>query len=296
MNEKNLLHAELPVSLLDSERFRLLEKIGEGSLAHIWAASDVDASCVVALKILKKEFVDNSQVFARFLRENVVGLRFRHTNLAAIVSGIFDVAVQPYYAMELVPGEPVSTFLARDGALAAGAAVAIAHQVLSALRYLHGAGVVHRDVKPDNVMMSADENGLARATLLDFGLLRRVVIDPDNEITPPSISMGTPKYIPPEALQFTMHSSPSFDVYAVGVLLYETLCAAHPFEAPSESEMRERAIHGAPTPMRAHVRNVDAVLEEICLRALAHSPDERFESAQSMMQALDEWIACSSAP
>jgi eukaryotic-like serine/threonine-protein kinase len=259
-------------------RYVLAGELGAGGMARVVRARDLVLDRWVAVKLLPTGTVDATSR-ERFRREARSSARFSHPNAVATFDAGDD-AGQLYLVMELVDGPSLAQVLARDGPLAVDAAVRIADGVLAALDAAHAAGLVHRDVKPGNVLLGAG----GQVKLADFGIARRLD-DLAHDLTATGIVVGTPKYASPEQLA-GRPATAATDLYATGVLLYEMLAGAPPYDGATPATVAAAHL-SAPVPDVAAVRpDVPAAVAAAISRALAKDPAARFPSAAAMRSEL----------
>lgn len=260
--------------------------IGAGGMGVVYEAQT--AGGPVALKVLHPQRCEDERALRRFHDEVVAGLIVSHENLAATIDH-GEVDGVPYLVMERVCGEPLGTRLQRDGAPSLRRGVEIARQILAGLGALHAAGIVHGDVKSDNVLLESLEDGDVRARLIDLGLAH-VQFSPDDDVRRPGpdeeVVSGTPEYMAPEVIRGEGASTAS-DLYGVGVILYELITGATPFAGGAPSEITRRHLEDEVVPPSLRCEDdVPALLERIVLRALAKEPAQRFPSAAAFSAAL----------
>jgi eukaryotic-like serine/threonine-protein kinase len=257
-------------------RYRLLRRIGSGGMADVWLAEDAHLQRRVALKILHRRFAQDTEFVGRFEREAEAAAGLQHPNIVAVFDR-GDVEGTHYIAMQLLEGRSLKELI--DRALTAEQAVALIRQVLVAAGFAHRHGVVHRDLKPQNVIV--DDEG--KATVTDFGIARAGA----SEITQAGSVMGTPHYLSPEQAQGQDVTAVS-DLYSVGVMLYEALAGRVPFEAESAVAIAMKQV--SHTPQRPSSINpaVSPALDAVTMRALEKDPGQRFQSADAFIAALDE--------
>ncbi|MBX3471025.1 MAG: serine/threonine protein kinase, partial [Planctomycetes bacterium] len=256
-------------------RFELREELGRGAFAVVHRAWDASRQAEVALKVLLRV---EPRAAERFRREAEVLGRLRHPNIvAALESGAAD--GQPFIVEELVRG-PTLSAVARTRP-APGKAAQLARGIAAAVAHAHAAGVVHRDLKPDNVVVDA----AGRPRVLDFGIAGLLGAE-GPALTLPGAPLGTPGYMAPEQVRGS--ATPASDVYAVGGVLYELLCGRAPFDGASDALF---ATLEAPPPRPSDVApQVPPALDEVVLRCLAKDPGDRFPDADALRDALDAFL------
>jgi tRNA A-37 threonylcarbamoyl transferase component Bud32 len=260
-----------------ADRYELIDRIGEGGAAIVYRARDTRLDRVVALKMLRESFGGDAEFQRRFQREARAAASLNHPNIVDVYD--YGEARGTYYiAMEYVEGGSLKDEIRASGRLPPARARDVAQQVLAALEAAHARGLVHRDVKPQNVLL--DAAGVAKLT--DFGIVHA----PDAiETTQVGMTVGTAAYIAPEQATGGL-VGPATDVYGVGILLYEMLTGKPPFEGGTPFEVAYRQVNEPVPPPSQVARGVPADLEAIVLRALQKDPLARFGSAQQMADAL----------
>jgi eukaryotic-like serine/threonine-protein kinase len=256
-------------------RYRLLRRIGSGGMADVWLAEDPHLQRRVALKILHRRFAQDREFVERFRREAESAAGLSHPNIVAVFDR-GDVEGTYYIAMQLLEGRSLKELI--DGGLAPEQTSALIRQVLEAAGYAHRHGVVHRDLKPQNVIV--DDEGVA--TVTDFGIARAGA----SEITQAGSVMGTPHYLSPEQAQGQGVTAVS-DLYSVGVMLYEALAGRVPFEADSAVAIAMKQVSTAPQRPSSINPAVSPALDAVVMRALEKDPGQRFQSAEAFIAALD---------
>jgi serine/threonine-protein kinase len=256
-----------------NDRYELHGLIGEGTFGRVYRGRDRRLARAVAVKVIKPWWSEDPDWARRFEREAQVLARVNDPGIVQI----FDVghaAEGIYYVAELVDGESLAARLGR-GRLSPAEACELAIQLCSALAQAHAEGVVHRDVKPANVLIS----DAGRVKVGDFGVA--LLAEGSTDGTAAGV-VGTPRYMAPEQAEGRT-ATPATDVYSVGIVVYEMLCGRPPFDGTSPVELALRHLQEPLPPLPAHV---PAALEEVVLRALAKSPEERYENAGAMADAL----------
>ncbi|HEX6117452.1 MAG TPA: PASTA domain-containing protein [Solirubrobacterales bacterium] len=256
-------------------RYRLDRRLGSGGMADVWLAEDVELGRPVAVKVLHDRFAQDAQFVERFRREAAAAAGLMHPN----VVGVFDrgeVDGTYYIAMEYVEGSSLKNLI--DRGLNVAQAVEITRQILAAERFAHEHGIVHRDIKPQNVIV--DPAG--RVRVLDFGIARAGA----SEITQTGSVMGTAQYLSPEQAQ-GLDVAPSSDLYSTGVVLYEMLTGRVPFDGDSAVAVALKQVSEQAAPPSSLNPGVPPALDAVVLRALAKDPANRFTSAEEFSRALD---------
>jgi beta-lactam-binding protein with PASTA domain/predicted Ser/Thr protein kinase len=256
-------------------RYKVLHRLGSGGMADVWLAEDTHLQRQVALKVLHRRFAQDQEFVQRFQREAESAARLQHPNIVSVFDrGQFEGTY--YIAMQYIDGPTLKQLI--DRGLTPEQAVALIRQVLEAARFAHRNGVVHRDLKPQNVIV----DGEGKAVVTDFGIARAGV----SEITQTGSVMGTPHYLSPEQAQGFDVTAVS-DLYSIGVILYEALTGRVPFEADSAVAVAMKQV--SQTPLRPSSINprVSPALDATVMRALAKDPGERFQSADAFIAALD---------
>jgi tetratricopeptide (TPR) repeat protein len=267
-------------------RYELLDEIGRGGMGIVYRARDPGLSRDCALKVIRVEAASPAQL-ERFAREARAAARLgRHPNVVPVFE-FGDDAGRPFIAMALVHGRPLDRRLAGDGPLVPTAAADIARKVALALDHAHRAGLVHRDVKPSNILI--DEAGEPLVT--DFGLAKDVTGEAAGASLEGSI-IGTPAYMPPEQVEGGAHRIDArADVYSIGAVLYHCLSGRPPFEASSVAATLNRVLHDEAVRPRKLRREIPRDLETIVLKCLEKDPDRRYATAAALAEDLAAFLA-----
>lgn len=262
-----------------ADRYAVERELGAGGSATVYLARDLKHGRPVALKVLRPELAAAVGT-ERFLQEIAVTARLQHPNILQLYdSG--EVAGVPYYVTPWVEGESLRERLDRDGALPVETALHIARSVARALQYAHERGVVHRDVKPGNVLLQAGEPLVA-----DFGVALALSEARQDRLTVTGMSVGTPRYMSPEQVAGASDVGPASDVYSLGALLYEMLAGRPPFEAETVPALVAAILSERPAPIRSLRPSVPPSVEGALARALEKEPGDRFSSASAFASAL----------
>ena len=271
-------------------RYRILDAIAAGGMGVVYRGERVGLQRIVAIKFLHGDFAAQEQFRKRFEIEARAMSRLSHPHCVSVIDfGVLDV---PYFVMDYVTGRPLGRLI-EEGPIPIGRALHITRQLLAALAHAHSQGIVHRDIKPDNLILDEALGTRDHLRILDFGLakLRDFGVDLTS-----GLAIGTPSYMAPEQT-LSEPVDPRTDLYTVGIVLYEMLTGIKPFRADSTAEIIHLQREGTSVPIRT-VRpdaGFSTKLEGVVLRALAKQPAERFQTASEMATALEEIAEASSA-
>ena len=251
-------------------RYVVLAALGEGGMGAVYEAARADLPLKVALKTMHPALRARDEAVKRFLREAEALARMRHPHVVDVVDFGVDAAHGPWLAMRLLDGESLARRLERGGAMAPAECLAWALPVLAGLRHAHGLGVVHRDLKPDNVFLARTADGHDLPVVIDFGAAR--YDDGAQPLTASGVMIGTPFYMAPEQFWGSRLATPRSDQYALAFVLYECLAGATPFAADSLVEVIQRAQAGGFEALAARAPTVPAGLSDAVMRALSVDP------------------------
>ncbi|MGE0250903.1 MAG: protein kinase [Thermoleophilia bacterium] len=261
-------------------RYRLDEMIGRGGMASVWKATDTVLNRLVAVKRLHPGLLSDEEHAERFRREAILVARLSHPNLVHLLDRGED-PDGPFLVMELIEGETLKSLVRREGALPAAEAAHICAQVARALAYAHGQGVVHRDIKAQNVLLTPD----GRVKLTDFGIARVIEGDGQPGITRTDMLVGSADYLSPEQAD-GRPVGPRADIYSLGIVLYECLTGELPFRG--EGFVAVAMKHCTePLPDPRAVAPVPDWLAACVMCAAAKDPADRFDDAVEMVNALE---------
>ncbi|MCC6998703.1 MAG: protein kinase [Deltaproteobacteria bacterium] len=257
--------------------YRIERQLGRGGMGEVYLAVHPGIGARVAIKVLAQ----GSQHAERFFDEARAVNLIRHPRIASVHDFATLGDGRPYIVMELCEGAPLSALLAR-GRLPIGTLVNLLCEVLAAAGAAHAKGIVHRDLKPENVFVLRD----GHVKVLDFGIAKLTPEDGAPTRTSTGAILGTPAYLSPEQVQ-SRGTDARADLYAVGVMAFEALTGQVPFQAPSMFELMRMHVEAPPPRLRTLRPEVPEAVEEVVLRALAKSPDDRFATAAAMAEALE---------
>ena len=267
-----------------ARRYEILALLGAGGMGTVYRARDRELEETVALKVLRRDLVDAPGILERFRREVKLARRVTHKNVARV----FDIGEhegEKFLTMEFVDGEPLTAVIAREGALSVPRAAAIAAAIAAGLAGAHAAGVVHRDLKPDNVLMAKD----GRVVITDFGIARGGV-EMGASSTMGAL-LGTPAYMAPEQVEGLSDIDARADVYAFGVLLFELFTGARAWPGDAPFAVAAARLVAPPPDPRSKRASLPAAAAELTLRCLARSREDRPASMTEIAVALDALAA-----
>ncbi|MBK7781273.1 MAG: protein kinase [Ardenticatenia bacterium] len=270
----------MPDPQLLSDRYALIETLGQGGMAVVWRAEDRLLGRTVAVKILRDQYAQDPEFLARFRSEARSAAALNDPGVVAV----YDVGSdggRHYLVMELVDGQDLKQVIRQDAPLAAERVVRIGAELARAVGQAHKAGLVHRDIKPQNVLVAPD----GRMKVADFGIARAVA---EAGLTAPGIVLGTVHYLSPEQAA-GQTATPASDVYALGVVLYEMLTGELPFTADSGVGVAMKILREDPRPLAEVNPDVPDVLARIVARAMAREPQDRFPDANVLADALQAY-------
>jgi eukaryotic-like serine/threonine-protein kinase len=289
--EATLGEQELPATArpsnpgsLAAEKYQLGERLGRGTSAEVFACTERQTGEALAMKILHASLRNDALWIARFSREAKLMRNVQHEALAAVRDFGWFADGRPFVVMERIHGISLEAHVAARGWLPAADAVELLLQICAGLSSLHGAGLVHRDLKPGNIILSAGPNQTLRVKIVDFGLVRDTQ-DRAAGLTPDHALLGTPHFMAPEQIQDPRAIDHRADIWAVGVLAYRLLSGVLPFEGAGTGQVIAQILAAKPERMRRHAETPLAI-EAIVHRCLHRDPAQRFQDAQALALAL----------
>jgi serine/threonine protein kinase len=267
--------------ILLNNRYRLEERLGSGGMAEVYRAHDLTLERTVAIKILRKDYSESKDFRTRFHQEAKAAANLSHPNIVTVHDFGFS-ANQLFIVMEYVPGKDVKTLLKESRRFAIPEAIELITQASAGLGYAHRAGLVHCDVKPQNMLVTPDK----RLKVVDFGIARALsTISPDERS---EVVWGSPQYFSPEQAAGSA-PSPASDVYSLGVIFYEMLTGRLPFNASTPQDLARLHREALPPSPRRFNPNIPISLEQIILKVLSKEPAARYRSADQLGRVLESY-------
>ncbi|HET7240601.1 MAG TPA: protein kinase, partial [Gemmatimonadales bacterium] len=261
--------------------YRNLRELGGGGMSRVFLAEETRLGRQVVIKVLPPETGAAVNV-ARFEQEIQLAARLQHPHIVPLLTAAASGDLL-YYVMPYITGESLRAKLAREGELPVAEAVKILREVVDALSYAHRNGVVHRDIKPDNVLLSD-----GHAVVTDFGVAKAVSASSGkSSLTSLGVALGTPAYMAPEQAAADPHVDHRADIYAVGTLAYEMLAGRTPFTAPTPQAMLAAHITQVPEPLSRHRPAVSPALNSFIMRCLEKRPADRWQTAAELLAQLE---------
>ena len=282
---------------LIGERYRVEQLLGTGGMGSVYLATHVDIRKKVAIKVLRPELVDTADIFKRFRQEAKAASKIGHANIVNVSDFGQLPGGAPYFVMEYLQGSDLGSMLRREGAMQWQRAFMVANQICSALHAAHEAGIIHRDVKPENFFIVSGEQvesivgsgGKAPADMvkvLDFGIAKLTGND-QSFVTRTGVFIGTPEYMSPEQAE-GLDLDGRVDIYGVGVMLYQLVTGRVPFKGVDEFDiLNKHCTVPAEPPSKARPEGqIPPRADAVILRALAKKRDERFQTMEAFGAAL----------
>ena len=259
-------------------RYEVLQLIGVGGMADVYKGIDIMENRVVAVKILKNEYCENEEFIKAFRNESKAIAVLSHPNIVKIYDVGYENKMQ-YIVMEYIDGITLKEFIEEQGLLKWRDCVHFTIQILRALQLAHDRGIVHRDIKPQNVMIMSDGS----IKVMDFGIARFSRSDSGHT---DEKTMGSVHYVSPEQASGSRTDERS-DIYSVGVMMYEMLTGRKPFDGETPVEVALKHMNDEPKMPTEYVTSLYAGLEEIILHAMEKEPSKRYQSASSMIRDIE---------
>jgi len=286
---------ELQPGMIIRNKYEILDRIGVGGMGVVYRVRHLTFNEVCAIKIVNDGIAGDANFLQRFQKEAVVTRKLRHPNAVRVDDFDYTEDGRPFIVMELVQGKNIGEILQEEGPFRVPRAVRIATQVARALGVAHKLGVVHRDIKPGNILLTTDEQGQETAKVLDFGIakLREVAGDAHAGMTMTGMVVGTPLYMSPE--QFMGKKAGEeidgrTDLYSLGVVLYQMVTAQLPFEGDTLYSLMMQHVEGAVRPPHELVPelHIPESLSQVILKSIDKAREQRFQTAEEFIAALDQ--------
>jgi serine/threonine-protein kinase len=272
-----------------ADRYRVISKLGEGGMGVVYLAEHVFIEKRVALKVLSEDFARKADLVARFMQEAKAASKIGHENIVDITDFGETASGSVFFAMEFLDGMDLAGHIKSGGAMSFARAKPIMNQICRALGAAHGKGIIHRDMKPENVYLVTREGRADFVKVLDFGIAKMSALDEGgSRLTRTGMIFGTPEYMSPEQAKGDKPDH-RVDIYAAGCILYEMLTGDVPFHAETFMGVLTKHMFENPEPpsQRAPHANIAPDVEAVCMKALAKDRDQRYQSMKELAVALE---------
>jgi serine/threonine-protein kinase len=279
------------IGQLIAGRYRLSQRVSEGAMGAVWLARDMVLDLPVAVKLLHQAAnpSDRSYLTNRLLREARATSAVRHHAIVRVLDYGATLSAGPYLVMEQLEGQSLGRRIRQGGAVAPERAVQVLLPIADALSTVHARGIVHRDIKPDNVFLSRDNHGRIQPKLIDFGLAKVVRAASTQTLTGAGI-LGTPEYMPPEQIIDSTSVDHRADVWSFSVVLYELLSGKIPFSGKTSPETLRSILDKEVPPLTA-TAGISPALWDIVERGLRKNPSERYGGMSELGARLADWLS-----
>ena len=271
-----------------AHRYKVGKRLGVGGAGEVYEALQVDLGRKVAVKILHSELAKRQDCLSRLELEARAAAGLGHPNIVQVTDFYSKSGEVAFLVMELLRGRSMEQVIREEGPLPAQRVAFIARQVLSALEEAHGAGIVHRDMKPENIMLTSITGVQDIVKLLDFGIAKLIDDTGTTRLTATGFNPGTPAFMSPEQAKGAEVDERT-DIYSFGVVMYNALCRRLPYSGANYNAMTYAILHDDPPPLRELLPGLDPGLVAVVERAMARDPEQRYTTAKDMGRALDPW-------
>jgi len=284
------LSSREPGSILDG-KYEIVQRLGSGGMGEVYLVRHVHLQELRVVKILRQDLAADPSAQKRFMREARLATQVKHPNVAIL----YDFSTLPdgsfYMVWEHIQGQDVGDRLRRHGPFPVGVAVRLGIQALQGLEAVHATGVIHRDLSPDNLMITEDKGGNLRVKIIDLGLARTLDVDASHEITQVGMFMGKLQYCSPEQAGVPAGAALDHrsDLYSFGLVLYEMIAGLPPFDSENQHGFIFKRLSEDPLPLRGRKAGIDVPMEldRVVRRALERDREQRFPDARGFIQALE---------
>jgi len=266
-------------------RYRILGLLGAGSTSDVYLAEDEAEHTTVVVKWLTPSAAQNRQIRGRFLLGAAAAMGVHHPSVRRVLSIQDSSSEAPYVVMEALPGEPLSDYLERNGAIAEPLALHLARMIAEGLGAAHAAGIVHRDLKPGNLFLVEMPGTPLEVKLIDFGFAKDTRAEPDAGPSSQNLVLGTAQYMAPEQV-LAEPVDPRTDIYGFGVVLFRVLTGHLPFDLDQGVDLFSHQLYSPMPPPSWLVEALDPALEQIVLRCTRKHPDNRYPSMEAVLDDL----------
>lgn len=265
-------------------QYRIVQHLGRGGMADVYKVEHIGLSVFRTIKVVRPEFVANQEFSARFKTEAQAVAMLRHNNIVQMQDFCFENNMF-YMVMEFVDGQNLMECIDEEGPIRpVERAVHLISQIASALHYAHSQGLIHRDIKPQNILL----NSTGVPILTDFGIAK--LLEGNSELTRTGSSIGTPSYMAPEQAKGSRNIGPAADVYSLAVVLYEILTGVVPFDAATPVATLMKALHDPVPPPQQFCPVISDELQRVILKGMAKAPEDRYITALHFQRALDDTL------
>lgn len=277
-------------------KYELVRLLGAGGMGAVYEARHVRIGRRLALKVLHAKLAENAEMVARFVREAQAAAAIGSEHIVEVTDAGEAADGTPFLVMEYLEGRTLAQVLIGEGPLEPSRAVRLVSQAAAGLEAAHRAGIIHRDVKPGNLVVTRKADGAERVKVLDFGVAKirealPTMAGQSPELTGTAATLGTPYYMAPEQAWGSKKATAQTDIYALGVVLYEILTGNRPYQANTYNELIVRIATEEPPPPRRARPELSEALEAVILKAMAREPEARYASMAELARALEPFTA-----